>query len=110
MLVRRRGLAARMASRAALTRPVVVITAVSVLVCFIGSSLVCVIGSSLLPDTGRPSSPGLVALGWSVTPSAPAIRRPRGGPVGFRLSRELRGLRLLRGVASRCRLAGGFRE
>ena len=39
VLVRRRGLASRIASRAALTRTVGVITAVSFVVCFIGSSL-----------------------------------------------------------------------
>src|SRR5215472_12561142 len=49
--VRRRRLASR-----AVTRAVVVITAVSFLVCFIGSSL--------LQTPGRPASPGLVALGW----------------------------------------------
>ena len=51
VLVRRRGLAARMASRAAVTRAAGVITAVSFVVCCIGSSLICFIGSSLLGDT-----------------------------------------------------------
>src|SRR5215472_12098220 len=64
MLVRRRGLAARMASRAAATRAEVVITAVSFLVCFIGSSLVVSSGHRSFQTPGRPSSPGLVVLGW----------------------------------------------
>src|SRR5262245_8214661 len=60
-LVRRGGLASRIASRAAVTRAVAVITAVS--------SLVCFIGSSLLPDTrtilvARTCGVGVVG-GWS---------------------------------------------
>src|SRR6516162_9984714 len=91
--VRRRGLAARIASRAAVTRAVVVITAVSVVVCFIGSSLVCFTGSSFLPDIPgdlvRPDWCG-GGVGWVVHAFAAASRRPMVGPVGFRLSRELR--------------------
>src|SRR6516164_7238594 len=56
VLVRRRGLAARMASRAAVTRAVGVITAVSF--------PVCLIGSSVLPDMpGDPRRPGLWCWG-----------------------------------------------
>src|SRR6516225_110679 len=50
VLVRRRGLALRIARRAAVTRAVGVITAASFPVWVIGSYLVCFIGSSFLPD------------------------------------------------------------
>src|SRR5215467_4646410 len=63
MLVRRRGLAARIASRAAVTRAVGVITAVSF--------VVCLIGSSVLPDTraalvARTCGVGVVGVGGQV--------------------------------------------
>src|SRR5262249_57104217 len=62
-LVRRRGLAARIASRAAVTRAVVVVTAVWFVVCFIGSSV--------LPDTraalvARACGAGVVGVGGQV--------------------------------------------
>ena len=56
VLVRRRGLASRIASRAAVTWAVGVIMAVSFLVCFIGSSL--------LPDTRATLVARTCGLGW----------------------------------------------
>src|SRR5215468_3516077 len=100
-LVRRRGLAARIASRAAVTRAVVVITAVSF--------VVCLIGSSVLPDTratlvARTCGVGVVGVGGQVmsrllssavgnagnsgTPPTLGITRPvRHRPGGHKLSR-----------------------
>src|SRR5215469_4440634 len=99
VLVRRRGLAARIASRAAVTRAVVVVTAVSFVVWFIGSSV--------LPDTratlvARTCGVGVVGGGWSGdvapakqrgggnsgTPPTLGITRPaRHRPSGHKLTR-----------------------
>src|SRR5262250_2032039 len=74
VLVRRRGLASRIASRAAVTRAVAVITAVSFVVCFIGSSF--------LPDTratlvARTCAVGVVGVGAQVMSRLlPLVRGP----------------------------------
>src|SRR5215475_12735383 len=72
VLVRRRGLAARIASRAAVTRAVEVITAVSFVVYFIGSSVLSDTRATLVAGI----CVGVVGVGWSgdVAPAASRLR------------------------------------
>src|SRR5215469_8464530 len=76
VLVRRRGLASRIASRAAVTRAVGVITAVSFVVCFIGSSLLADTRATLV---ARTCGVGVVGVGGQVMSRLLSSAVPRAG-------------------------------
>src|SRR5215471_12425176 len=75
-LVRRRALASRMASRAAVTWAVVVITAVSFVVCFIGSSL---LAGTRVTLVARTCGGGVVGVGGQVMSRLSVARCRRAG-------------------------------